>query len=60
MRKLWDEREAAAEKKVTEAGAVITRSVDRGSFLGAMKTVYEKFAGTPALQALVKQVREAH
>lgn len=57
MRKLWDEREEVSEKAVTAGGAKIEKNVDKKSFADAMKPVYEKFAGTPALQALVKRVQ---
>jgi tripartite ATP-independent transporter DctP family solute receptor len=56
MRKLWDEREDAARKTVEAAGSKIV-TVDKKSFQDAMKPVYDKFAGTPALAELVKQIQ---
>jgi tripartite ATP-independent transporter DctP family solute receptor len=56
MRKLWDEREEAARKTVEAAGSKIV-TVDKKSFQDAMKPVYDKFAGTPALAELVKQIQ---
>lgn len=56
MRKLWDEREDAARKTVEAAGSKVV-TVDKKSFQDAMKPVYEKFAGTPALAELVKQIQ---
>jgi tripartite ATP-independent transporter DctP family solute receptor len=58
MRKLWDERENASRKTVEIAGTKIVETVDKKSFQDAMKTVYDKFAGTPALAALVKKIQE--
>lgn len=56
MRKLWDEREAASRKVVEAAGSKIV-TVDKKSFQDAMKPVYDKFAGTPALADLVKKIQ---
>lgn len=56
MRKLWDEREAAARKTVEAAGSKIV-TVEKASFQAAMKPVYDKFAGSPALADLVKQIQ---
>jgi tripartite ATP-independent transporter DctP family solute receptor len=56
MRKLWDEREAASRKTVEAAGSKIV-TVDKKSFQDAMKPVYDKFAGTPALAELVKKIQ---
>ena len=56
MRKLWDEREDSARKAVEAAGSKIV-TVDKKSFQDAMKPVYDKFAGTPALAELVKQIQ---
>jgi TRAP-type C4-dicarboxylate transport system substrate-binding protein len=58
MRKLWDEREAASQKVVEAAGAIVTKDVDKQAFADLMKPVYDKFAATPALQALVKRISE--
>jgi TRAP-type C4-dicarboxylate transport system substrate-binding protein len=56
MRKLWDEREATSRKTVEAAGSKIV-TVDKKSFQDAMKPVYDKFAGTPALAELVKKIQ---
>jgi TRAP-type C4-dicarboxylate transport system substrate-binding protein len=58
MRKLWDEREAASRKVIEAAGTVITADVDRAAFVSSVKPVYDKFAGTPELQDLVKRIAE--
>jgi tripartite ATP-independent transporter DctP family solute receptor len=58
MRQLWDDREDASRKVVTDAGSTITPEVDKEAFVAAVKPVYEKFANTPALQDLVKRISE--
>jgi tripartite ATP-independent transporter DctP family solute receptor len=60
MRKLWDEREQASRKTVETAGSKIVDNVDKKSFQDAMKPVYEKFAATPTLAALVKKIQETN
>ncbi len=57
MRKLWDDREAAAEKTVTGGGAKILSDVDKKAFATAMQPVYAKFAGDAKLQSLVKRIQ---
>lgn len=57
MRKLWDEREAAARKTVTAGGAKIDETVDKKSFADAMKPVYDKFAGDAKLKSLVQRIQ---
>jgi TRAP-type C4-dicarboxylate transport system substrate-binding protein len=59
MRKLWDEREAAARKTVEAAGAQVVSDVDKKSFADAMAPVYAKFAADPKLQDLVKRIQAA-
>jgi tripartite ATP-independent transporter DctP family solute receptor len=57
MRKLWDEREAKSLATVKAGGAEIVE-VDKASFQGAMKPIYDKFLTDPKLQAMVKRVGE--
>jgi tripartite ATP-independent transporter DctP family solute receptor len=57
MRKLWDDREAAAEKTVTAGGAKILTDVDKKAFATAMQPVYAKFAADAKLQDLVKRIQ---
>src|SRR5262249_3914858 len=57
MRKLWDERESTSRKTVETAGSKIVETVDKKSFQDAMKPVYDKFAGTPALAEMVKKIQ---
>lgn len=56
MRELWEAREKASEKLVTEKGAQITK-VDKGPFITAMKPVYEKFVTTPSQKALLEKIQ---
>ena len=57
MRKLWDEREAKSFAVVKAAGAQIVE-VDKASFQGAMKPVYDKFLKDPKLQDMVRRIGE--
>ena len=56
MRELWEAREKASEKAVTEKGAQITK-VDKAPFIAAMKPVYEKFVTTPNQKALLEKIQ---
>ena len=55
MRKLWDERETKSLAIVKAGGAEII-DVDKASFQGAMKPVYDKFLKDPKLQDMVKRI----
>ncbi|RYF37160.1 MAG: TRAP transporter substrate-binding protein [Comamonadaceae bacterium] len=57
MRKLWDEREAKSLATVKAGGAEIIE-VDKTSFQGAMKPVYDKFITDPKLKDLVKRIQD--
>jgi len=57
MRKLWDEREAKSLAIVKAAGVQIV-DVDKASFQGAMKPVYDKFLKDPKLQDMVKRIQD--
>lgn len=57
MRKLWDEREAKSLAVVKAAGAQIVE-VDKASFQGAMKPVYDKFLKDPKLQDMVRRIND--
>jgi tripartite ATP-independent transporter DctP family solute receptor len=58
QRKLWHERELAAEKKVRDQGCVVTEVPDKTAFIEAMKPVYQKHANSPRMRELVRRVRE--
>jgi TRAP-type C4-dicarboxylate transport system substrate-binding protein len=57
MRKLWDEREAKSLATVKAGGAEIIE-VDKASFQGAMKPVYDKYLKDPKLQDMVKRIND--
>ncbi len=57
MRKLWDEREAKSLATVIAGGAQVV-DVDKASFQGAMKPVYDKYLKDPKLQDMVKRINE--
>jgi tripartite ATP-independent transporter DctP family solute receptor len=58
MRKLWDEREEKSLATVKAAGAQIIE-VDKASFQGVMKPVYEKFIVDPKLRDMVKKIQDS-
>ena len=56
--KLWEPREVAAKAAVVKGGAKIVPAaeIDRKSFVDAEKPVWDKFATTPELKALVTDI----
>jgi tripartite ATP-independent transporter DctP family solute receptor len=56
--KLWEARERDARAAVIKGGAKITPAaeIDRKAFVEAEKPVWEKFANTPELKALVSDI----
>jgi TRAP-type C4-dicarboxylate transport system substrate-binding protein len=56
-RDLWAAREKVSEEKVRAAGVQIIDSIDKTPFIEAMVPVYQKHAGTPALQSLVERIQ---
>jgi len=56
--KLWEPREVAAKAAVVKGGAKIVPAaeIDRKSFVEAEKPVWDKFATTPELKALVTDI----
>lgn len=56
--KLWEPREQAAKAAVVKGGAKIVPAaeIDRAGFVAVEKPVYDKFATTPALKALVQDI----
>lgn len=58
MRKLWEEREAKARKKIEGSGVQIVNIANRTEFSTAMRPVYDKFVSTPKLKDLVKRIQE--
>jgi TRAP-type C4-dicarboxylate transport system substrate-binding protein len=59
--KLWDAREKDAKAAVIKGGAKIVPAaeINRKSFVDAEKPVWDKFADTPALKALVQETVNA-
>ncbi|HET6284905.1 MAG TPA: TRAP transporter substrate-binding protein [Polyangia bacterium] len=57
MRKLWDEREEKALATVKAGGAQIL-DVDKSSFQGVMKPVYDKFVSDAKLREMVKKIQD--
>ena len=58
MRELWNARVVSSKEKVIENGNMVIDSVDKQPFIDAMKPVYERFAGTDALQVLVTRIQD--
>lgn len=56
MRRLWDAREESARKNVEARGAQVN-TVEKQPFIDAMRPVYQRFASTPELQALVNRIQ---
>jgi len=56
--KLWEPREKDAKAAVVKGGAKIVPAaeIDRKSFVEAEKPVWDKFATTPELKALVTEI----
>ncbi|HLX23540.1 MAG TPA: hypothetical protein VKR38_09370, partial [Usitatibacter sp.] len=55
---LWDAKEKESRAAVIKGGAKIipASEIDRKSFVDAEKPVWDKFANTPELKALVKEI----
>lgn len=56
-REAWAAREKESEEKVLAAGVEVVRDIDKAPFVAAMGPVYEKYANTPELQQLVKDIQ---
>ena len=56
--KLWDAKEKDAKAAVLKGGAKITASadIDRKSFVDVEKPVWDKFATTPEMKAIVNEI----
>jgi TRAP-type C4-dicarboxylate transport system substrate-binding protein len=56
--KLWEAKEKESKADVIKGGAKITPAsqIDRQSFVNVEKPVWDKFANTPELKALVQEV----
>ncbi len=56
----WEAREKDARDSVLKAGATVipAAEIDRASFVAAEKPVWDKFASTPELKALVQSIQD--
>ena len=57
MRELWNARVKSSKAKVIANGNLVVDSVDKQPFIDAMRPVYERFASTDELQALVTRIQ---
>jgi TRAP-type C4-dicarboxylate transport system substrate-binding protein len=55
---LWEAKEKEARAAVIKGGATIVpaSAIDRKSFVDAERPVWDKFANTPELKALVQEI----
>jgi len=53
---LWTAKEQASKRLAQKAGATFVADVNRGDFVGVMKPVWDRFAPTPELKALVREI----
>lgn len=58
MRKIWDMQVRESRQLVEAGGATIVEDVDRAAFTALMEPVWQQFARTPALRALLRSIRE--
>ncbi|MGF1526828.1 MAG: TRAP transporter substrate-binding protein [Candidatus Competibacterales bacterium] len=57
MRELWNQRVATAVAAVAETDNQVIEAIDKQPFIDAMAPIYDRFADTPALQALVERIQ---
>ncbi len=57
MRELWQEREAASEQQVLDAGVEVIRDIDKQPFIDAMGPVYDKHVTSENLRNLVSRIQ---
>lgn len=59
--KLWIAKEEAAKKVVVDAGVIIVpaKDINHDSFVAAVKPVWDKYANTPELKALVQKILDS-
>ncbi len=59
--KLWEAKEVSSKEAVIKGGAKIIAAseIDRSGFVSAEKPVWDKFANTPELKALVQEIVNA-
>lgn len=59
LRKLWEEREAAARATILSSGGQITGEVDKRSFAAILEPMHGAMAPDPRQQTLVQRIRDA-
>ena len=59
LRKLWEEREAAARATILSSGGQITGEVDKRSFAAILGPMHGAMAPDPRQQTLVQRIRDA-
>lgn len=59
QRDLWAKREAASTKILEENGVTIVEVEDKQPFIDAMEPVYERFANTDEMKALLADIQAA-
>ncbi len=57
MRELWENKVETSKKKVLAAGNQVISDIDKQPFIDAMDPVYERFAPTPELKQLIKDIQ---
>jgi len=57
QRALWAEREKISRDRVIAAGVTVTEITDRGPWQQLMLPLYDKYAGSPTMKALVDRIR---
>ena len=57
MRELWEKKVQTSRKKVLAAGNQVVSKIDKQPFIDAMGPVYKRFASTPALKELIKEIQ---
>jgi tripartite ATP-independent transporter DctP family solute receptor len=53
---LWSKKELASKDAAKKSGATFVENVNKAEFVGVMKPVWDKFAPTPELKALVQKI----
>ncbi len=53
---LWTKKELASKEAARKAGATFVEDVSKAEFVTAMKPVWDKFAPTPELKALIQKI----
>ena len=52
----WNKKEQPVNEALKKSGVTFVNDVNKAEFVGAMKPVWEKFAPTPELKALIEEI----